>query len=74
MGGLCRRIEQVGNSVLDPKDELIQKLRQFVEPALITLVALHIQEEKTYATVTFEDAVKLAEEKIAETRKILGLV
>ena len=60
--------------MLDPKDELTQKLREFVEPALITLVALHIQEEKTYATVTFEDAVRLAEEKIAETRKILGMI
>jgi hypothetical protein len=55
-------------------DELTRKIREFVEPALITLVALHIQEEKTYATVTFEDAVKLAEEKIAETRKILGFL
>ena len=55
-------------------DELLRKIRELVEPALITLVALHIQEEKTYATVTFEDAVKLAEEKIAETRKILGFL
>ena len=57
---------------IDPENDLTRKIQRFVEPALITLVALHIQEEKTYATVTYEDAVRLAEAKIAETRKILA--
>jgi hypothetical protein len=54
------------------EDELIRKIQELVEPALITLVALRIQEEKSYQAITFEDAAKLAEEKIAERRKILG--
>ena len=56
------------------EEELIRKIRELVEPALVTLVALRIQEEKSYESITFEDAVKHAEEKIAETRKILGFL
>ena len=54
-----------------PDEELIREIRKLVEPALITAVALQIQQHKSYDAISFEDAVKIAEAKIAETRKIL---
>src|SRR5271155_1718332 len=51
-------------------EELIRKIRELVGPVLVTSVALEIQKEKSYESITFEDVVRRAEEKIAETREI----
>lgn len=53
-------------------EELMRKMQELIEPALVALVAIHIQEAKSFESMTFEDAVMFAEEKIARTRKILG--
>jgi hypothetical protein len=53
-------------------EELLRKIRELVEPSLITLIALQFQEKSD--ELSFADAVKFAEEKVAEARKLLGFL
>jgi hypothetical protein len=56
------------------RDELVRQIREFLEPALVTLIALQIQEKSHQMSddITYEFAVKCAEKQIAETSKLLG--